>query len=260
MARPLVGVHALACCGGESSLKAGHQLVRPRLPRSNQDDNLGQSENSPEKAMSPEEFVHQFKAERASAILRTEDHQAARHAMNAAVTGGFHIVEFTLSIPHAFELIEEFAAQDDLIVGAGTVLSDQDAAEAVRAGAKFLVSPVVDEAVISEAAALNVAMMPGCASPSEMLRAHRAGAPLQKLFPEQGIGPSWVKQTLGPLPFLNIVPTSGVTLANAVDYLRAGAFAVGFVNSLFDPTDIARGDWNAIENRAAEMLQAVRSF
>jgi 2-keto-3-deoxy-6-phosphogluconate aldolase len=100
-------------------------------------------------------------------------------------------------------------------------------------------------------------MMPGCATPTEMLRAHRTGAPLQKLFPGQATGPAWVKQTLGPLPFLRIVPTSGVTLDNAADYLAAGAWAVGFVNSLFDPADIAEGRFDAIQQRAARMIQAV---
>jgi 2-dehydro-3-deoxyphosphogluconate aldolase/(4S)-4-hydroxy-2-oxoglutarate aldolase len=208
--------------------------------------------------MIPEDFIQQFKTDRASAILRTHDQDAARQAMNAAIKGGFRIVEFTLSIPGAFELIEEFAARRDLIVGAGTVLTAEEAAEAVKAGAEFLVSPVVDEAVIDAASELGVAAMPGCSTPTEMLRAHRAGAPLQKLFPEQGIGPAWVEQTLGPFPFLRIVPTSGVTLDNAADYLRAGAFAVGFVNSLFDPKDIAEENWRAIERRAARMLQAVR--
>ena len=160
--------------------------------------------------MTPNEFVQCFKQERAAAILRTSDQQLARQAMNAAISGGFRIVEFTLSIPNAFALIEEFSARNDLIVGAGTVLTVEEAQEAVRAGAQFLVSPVVDEAVVDQAASLGVAAMPGCSSPTEMLRAHRAGAQLQKLFPAQGIGAAWVKQTLGPLPFLNIVPTAGV--------------------------------------------------
>jgi Entner-Doudoroff aldolase len=177
--------------------------------------------------------------------------------MTAAIRGGFRIAEFTLSIPNAFALIGEFAGEGDVIVGAGTVLTAEDAAEAVRVGAQFLVSPVVDEAVIDQAKALGVAIMPGCSTPTEMLRAHRAGAPLQKLFPEQAIGPKWVQQTLGPLPFLKIVPTSGVTRDNAAEYLRAGAFAVGFVNSLFDPNDIADENWPAIEKRAAKMLRSV---
>jgi 2-dehydro-3-deoxyphosphogluconate aldolase/(4S)-4-hydroxy-2-oxoglutarate aldolase len=92
-----------------------------------------------------------------------------------------------------------------------------------------------------------------------MLRAYRAGAQLQKLFPAPGIGPAWIRQTLGPLPFLNIVPTAGVNEDNAADYLRAGATAVGFVNTLFDPQDIATGNWAAITQRAARMLTAVGS-
>lgn len=214
--------------------------------------------NSMSRMMTPDDFVQRFQQARASAILRTHDEQLARQAMEAAINGGFRIVEFTLSIPNAFALIEEFSARSELIVGAGTVLREEEAQEAVRAGAQFLVSPVVDEQVIDQAASLGVAAMPGCSSPTEMLRAHRAGAPLQKLFPEQGVGPAWVKQTLGPLPFLNIVPTAGVTYESAADYLRAGAMAVGFVNSLFDATDIASENWQAITQRAAQMLQAVR--
>ncbi len=207
--------------------------------------------------MTPTEFVDLYRKHRASAILRTTSVDAARCAMRAAIDGGFRIVEFTLTIPGAVELIREFAADDRLTVGAGTVLSAEDAADAVGAGAQFLVSPVVDETVIQTARDLGVAMMPGCATPTEMLRAHRAGAPLQKLFPAQAIGPAWVKQTLGPLPQLKIVPTAGVTLDNAADYLRAGAWAVGFVNSLFEPADIAQGRFEVIRRRAEKMMQAV---
>jgi 2-dehydro-3-deoxyphosphogluconate aldolase / (4S)-4-hydroxy-2-oxoglutarate aldolase len=121
------------------------------------------------------------------------------------------------------------------------------------------VSPVVDVAVIRRATYHGVASMPGASTPTEMLLAHRAGAALQKLFPEPGTGPAWVKQTLGPLPFLNIVPTSGVTAENAVAYLQAGAVAVGFVNSLFLPEDIKSESYDRIEQRAADMLRLVRS-
>ena len=209
--------------------------------------------------MTPDEFLAAFEAARASAILRTNDTAAARAAMEAAVRGGFRVVEFTLTIPRVLELIADFSRRDGLIVGAGTVLTVEEAQAAVHAGAKFLVSPVVDEVVIEEAARLNVAVMPGAGTPTEMLRAHRAGAQLQKLFPAPGTGPLWVRQTLGPLPFLRIVPTSGVTLENAVAYLQAGAFAVGFVASLFDPADIAAGRFDEIEQRARRMIEAVRT-
>ena len=209
--------------------------------------------------MTPGEFLQRLSKERASAILRTGDHELARLAMEAAVRGGFRVVEFTLTIPGVFELIKEFAAKPDLVVGAGTVLTEEDADAAVNAGAQFLVSPVKDLKVIARATKLNVASVPGCSTPTELLDAYRAGATLQKLFPEQGIGPAFLRQVLGPLPFLKIVPTSGVTLANAAEYLRAGAYSVGFVNSLFEPLDIANRNWAAISARASDMLKAVKS-
>lgn len=207
--------------------------------------------------MHPDRFVAAFREARASAIVRTSRQEDARSAMNAAIRAGFRVCEFTLTVPGALDLIREFAGRDGVMVGAGTVLTAEEARAAVDAGAAFLVSPVVDEDVIAAAARLGVAMMPGCSTPTEMLRAHRAGAPLQKLFPAPGIGPAWVAQTLGPMPFLRIVPTAGVTLESAAAYLRAGAFAVGFVNTLFDPADIAAGRYDAIESRARAMLDAV---
>jgi 2-dehydro-3-deoxyphosphogluconate aldolase/(4S)-4-hydroxy-2-oxoglutarate aldolase len=159
--------------------------------------------------MEPKEFLTLYKSQGASAILRTPDTDLAREAMNAAVRGGFRVIEFTLSIPDAYSLIREFSGRKGLVVGAGTVLTREEAEKSVEAGARFLVSPVLDLEIVAVASELGVAMMPGSATPTEMLKGHRAGAQLQKLFPEQGIGPLWVRQTLGPLPFLNIVPTSG---------------------------------------------------
>ncbi len=208
--------------------------------------------------MSPEQFVERLGRERASAILRTSDPEVVEPAMEAAVRGGFRVVEFTLTCPDVHRHIRSFSARDGLIVGAGTVLTPDDADAAVEAGAAFLVSPVVDEAVIRRAAELGVAAMPGCHTPTELLRAHRAGAPLQKLFPAPGSGPAWVRACLAPLPFLRIVPTNGVTADNVAEWLDAGAFAAGFVAPLFDPADLAARRWDAIEGRARRLVQAVR--
>lgn len=206
--------------------------------------------------MRPDEFTARLAAERASAILRCPREADARIAMEAAIAGGFRICEFTLTIPGAIGLVREFAQRHDLVVGAGTVLTVEDARAAVDAGARFLVSPVFDREVVEEATRLGVASIPGCATPTEMLEAHRAGATLLKLFPAQP--PSWIAQTLGPMPFLRIVPTSGVTLENCREHLAAGAFGVGFVNSLFVPSEVAAGDAASIEARARLMLAAVR--
>jgi Entner-Doudoroff aldolase len=208
--------------------------------------------------MKPERFVPLLREARASAILRTDDRAAAAAAMEAAVRGGFKVVEFTLTIPGAFDLIEQFARRPDLVVGAGTVLTEEEAHTAVRRGACFLVSPVMDPKVIAAAAALGVASIPGCHTPTEMIAAHRAGAPLQKLFPAPGTGPAYVRACLGPLPFLRIVPTQGVDAGNARHWIDAGAWSVGFTHALFDTAEIKGGHFDRIEERARQLLAAVR--
>jgi Entner-Doudoroff aldolase len=208
--------------------------------------------------VTPQAFVERFGREKASAILRSNDQEKAAQAMEAAVRGGFTIIEFTLSIPGAYELVREFSQREGLVVGTGTVMDEHQARQSVAAGARFLVSPVVDETVIAVAEDLEVACMPGCHTPTEMLRAHRAGAQLCKLFPVPAGGPAWVRSVLGPMPHLKIVPTNGVDEHNAGDWIAAGAFAVGFVATLFDPTDLAAGRWSAIEARARRCLAAAR--
>ena len=207
--------------------------------------------------MKPDEFVAHVGRTRASAILRTDREAAIAPAMEAAIRGGFSVVEFTLTIPHALSHVRAFATRGDVIVGAGTVLTVDDARAAVDAGARYLVSPVVDEAVIEEALRLGVVAMPGCHTPTELLRAHRAGAQLQKLFPAPAGGAAWVRATLAPMPFLRIVPTNGVDADNAAEFLRAGAHAIGFVGPLFTAEDLTGDRWDAIEDRARALLRAV---
>lgn len=207
--------------------------------------------------MRPQEFVDRLGREKASAILRTDSQEKAAQAMDAAIRGGFRIVEFTLTIPGVYELVEDFSRREDVVVGTGTVMDADDVRRSVDAGARFVVAPVVDEVVIGAARELGVASMPGTHTPTEMLRAHRAGAELCKLFPAPAGGPAWVKSVLGPMPYLKIVPTNGVDEHNVADWLQAGCFAAGFVNPLFVPEDIAEGRWDEIEARAVRCLANV---
>ena len=210
--------------------------------------------------MNPTEFVTRLGKLRATAILRTNAADTAIQAMEAAVRGGFRICEFTLTIPDVHDIIREFSHRHpDIIVGAGTVLEVEQAHHAVEAGARFLVSPVVDEAVISAATELGVAAMPGTHTATEMLAAYRAGAMLQKLFPAPGVGPDYLKACLGPMPFLKLVPTHGVNDHNARDWIAAGAHAIGFVAPLFDPEMIANRQFDRIEERARQLLAAIDS-
>jgi len=208
--------------------------------------------------MKPEEFVERLRKARASAILRCESKEMARPAMEAAIRGGFRIVEFTLTIPGALDRVEEFAARPNLIVGAGTVLTVEEARASVARGARFLVSPVMDPEVIAAARELGVAALPGCHTPTEMYAAYRAGAPLQKLFPAPGTGPGFLRSCLAPMPFLRLVPTNSVDAGNVRAWLDAGAFAVGFTQALFDPAELAGGRYERVEERARALLAATR--
>lgn len=215
--------------------------------------------NNPRMTTTPDAFLRIFSDAKASAILRTSIADAAQPAMEAAIRGGFRVIEFTMNTPGALELIEMFSAREGIVVGAGTVLTPQDAHAAIDAGAVCIVSPVVDEAVIEVATSRNVACMPGTHTPTEMLRAHAAGAQLQKLFPAPGTGPAYVRAIRGPMPFLNIVPTNGVDRTNARAWLDAGAFALGCVAPLFDPQDMAAGAFDRIEQRAGALLEAIHA-
>ena len=210
--------------------------------------------------MTPDAFVELLGREKASAILRTNNQEKAANAMEAAIRGGFKIIEFTLTIPGVYELVQDFSRRTGLVVGTGTVMDAEQARKSVEAGARFLVSPVVDETVIGAANELGVASMPGTHTPTEMLRAHRAGAQLCKLFPCPHGGPDWVRAVLGPMPYLKIVPTNGADQHNAGKWIAAGAYAAGFVAPLFEAANIAEERWDAIEERARLCLAAAQSI
>ena len=195
-----------------------------------------------------------------SAIIRTDDHKIAEHAMQAAVDGGFRVVEFTLTTPGSLNLITQFRENDDLIVGAGTVMSPTIAQEAVEAGAQFLVSPVCNVDVIQEAVKLDVVSIPGTFTATEMETAHRAGADFVKLFPAPENVEEYIRFILAPLPYLKIFPTSGVNLDNMLDVLQAGAAGIGFVRPLFDPEMIRNKNYGGIRQRAEAIVERLASL
>ena len=195
-----------------------------------------------------------------SAIIRTDDHKVAEQAMQAAVDGGFRVVEFTLTTPGSLNLITQFRENDDLIVSAGTVMSPTIAQEAVEAGAQFLVSPVCNVDVIQEAEKLDVVSIPGTFTATEMETAHRAGAEFVKLFPAPENVAEYIRFILAPLPYLKIFPTSGVNLDNMLDVLQAGAAGIGFVRPLFDPEMIRNKNYGGIRQRAEAIVERLASL
>jgi 2-dehydro-3-deoxyphosphogluconate aldolase/(4S)-4-hydroxy-2-oxoglutarate aldolase len=206
------------------------------------------------------ETLGAFAQWRISAVLRTNDPRVARQAMEAAVAGGIRIAEFTMNTPEALSLIAEFSSRPELVVGAGTVLTAEQAREARQAGARFIVSPVCDPLVIAEGNSLGAVTVPGTFTPTEMMSAHRAGADMVKLFPMPGIGPQYVEFLLAPMPFLKIFPTAGVTVDNFLDFLAAGAWGVGMTTSLFDPKDLAARRFERIRRRAEEITRRFKEW
>lgn len=205
------------------------------------------------------ELLEALGRERAVAILRTLDETAVRPALEAVVEAGFRFVEITLNTPRALEAARWLASLPDVVAGMGTVLEPDDVRRAHDAGVRFVVSPVFDPRVVSTALELGLVPIPGTFSPTEMLAAFRAGAPIQKLFPAPSEGPEFVRALLGPMPFLRILPTSGVTLENAPAFLEGGAFAVGFVRALFVPEELEARAFSRVGQRAREALARVRA-
>jgi len=197
---------------------------------------------------------------RACAVLRTPTSEACPKAMQASIDGGFKIVEFTLTTPDCLDHLSVFREKydGDVMVGCGTIMNTDDAEAAVDAGAEFIITPVMLPDVIMWCAARNIVVVPGCQTPTEMVTAYRAGAPLQKLFPGVAGGSGWVKAVSSALPMLSINPTSGVTLENAGEYLNMGAASVGLVAPLFDPVAIANEDWDQIAKNAEIVMANVR--
>ena len=205
-----------------------------------------------------EKVLETITQQRCSAILRTPLADAVAPAMEAAVDGGFRVVEFTLNTPGALEQIQEFSKKSELVVGAGTVLTVEEAEQAVESGARFIVSPVCDPRVIGWCKENQIVSIPGTYTPTEMITAHRAGADFVKLFPGPVDGPNYVRAILGPLPFLRVFPTSGVTMENVADFFAAGAAGVGWVKVLFEPADLKAGRFDQIRERAAKMVKLVK--
>jgi 2-dehydro-3-deoxyphosphogluconate aldolase/(4S)-4-hydroxy-2-oxoglutarate aldolase len=202
-----------------------------------------------------EEFAHH----KACAVLRTGVQGAAYNAMDAAVQGGFRLAEFTLTTPGCLDALSRFASRTDVLTGCGTILTVDQAKEAIDAGAKFIVSPVLIPEVVTWCAENKIVCAPGCATPSELYTAYTLGAPIQKLFPGVAGGPNWVRAVAAALPMLRINPTSGVEIDTAADFLRAGAKSLGFVAPAFDQNAIKAGDWDAISKRATEIIAAVKA-
>lgn len=195
------------------------------------------------------------------AIIRLKEPGQLRGVIDALAEGGLRALEITMTVPRAIELIAEIAPTlpSGFLLGAGTVLDRDTARRAIDAGARFLVSPVFRSELIEAGHAHDVPVMPGCFTPTEILAAWDAGADVVKVFPATALGPGYLKDVRAPLPQVKLMPTGGVTVENAGDWIRAGAVAVGVGSALLDAKAIGSGDLRPIVDNARRIVSNVRA-
>ena len=195
------------------------------------------------------------------AVIRMKEAARLRSVVDAIAAGGVRVLEVTMTVPGAVELIAELAPSlpDGFLLGAGTVTDSATASRVIDAGARFVVGPVFRRDVIATCHDRGVPVMPGCFTPTEILDAWESGADIVKVFPATALGPGFFKDVRGPMPQVKMMPTGGVTIDNAADWIRAGAVAVGVGTALLDAKAIASGNYDVLRSNAERIVANVRA-
>ena len=196
-------------------------------------------------------------------VLRASSAQQAIILADAIIAGGVTVLEVTMTVPGAIQVIEQLVQHhgDKLLVGAGTVLDPETARSCMLAGAKFIVSPALDVRTIEICRRYSVPVMPGALTPTEIVAAWQAGADVVKVFPASALGGAkYLKALQGPLPQIRLIPTGGVSLSTAEEFLSSGAFALGVGSDLVDAKAAAEGRTEVITENARKYMDIVRKF
>jgi 2-dehydro-3-deoxyphosphogluconate aldolase/(4S)-4-hydroxy-2-oxoglutarate aldolase len=193
-------------------------------------------------------------------VIRVADSQVAVRVAEAIRDGGAPLLEITMTVPGALDVIKQIARSlgDKVLVGAGTVLDGETARHAILAGAEFIISPTVDFETIRLCRRYDKIVMPGALTPSEILQAWEQGADFVKVFPADALGgPAYIKALKAPLPQVDLVPTGGVDFSTAADFIRAGASAVGVGSGLIDKKIVVAEDWDQLSQKTKEFIQVI---
>jgi 2-dehydro-3-deoxyphosphogluconate aldolase/(4S)-4-hydroxy-2-oxoglutarate aldolase len=188
-------------------------------------------------------------------VIRADSHAQAQIIIKALIKGSINVLEVTMTIPNAVELIERLTDEYEnaAVIGAGTVLDKRTAERCVGAGAKFIVSPILDLETVAFCNRNEIAALPGALTPTEILAAHKAGADLIKVFPVSAVGGvSYLKAVKTVFPQIEFVPTGGINLENAADYIKSGAFAVGIGG------EMSRGLETTITKNAQNLSDSIK--
>jgi 2-dehydro-3-deoxyphosphogluconate aldolase/(4S)-4-hydroxy-2-oxoglutarate aldolase len=193
-------------------------------------------------------------------VVRTHSAESAFKSVEAIYKGGVRAAEVTMTVPGALKALEKLADHfgDKLVLGAGTVLDPETARACMLAGAQFFVTPTLKLSTIEMAKRYSKVICPGALTPTEVLTAWEAGADVVKVFPANALGgPKYIKALKGPLPHIEMIPTGGVNLETAGEFLKAGACAVAVGGELCDAKLISEGRYDEMEERARQYLQAI---
>lgn len=194
------------------------------------------------------------------AIIRADSSEQLPDACDALVAGGITAIELTMTTPNAIEVTKTITAKlgDKVMIGLGTVLDESTAQRAILAGAKFIATPVTRPALISFCNRNEIAIIAGAYTPTEALTAHEAGADFVKIFPAEGLGVKYIKSVLAALPQLRIIPTGGVDVNTAGDFIKAGCVAVAAGSCLVSKDILKNKDWKTLTESAAACVAAVQ--
>jgi 2-dehydro-3-deoxyphosphogluconate aldolase/(4S)-4-hydroxy-2-oxoglutarate aldolase len=194
-------------------------------------------------------------------IVRTSSAESAIRSVEAIYNGGIRAAEITMTVPGAIRALEKVAEQfgDRIVLGAGTVLDPETARVCMLAGAQFLVTPALRTATIEMAKRYSKVICPGALTPTEVLTAWEAGADVVKIFPAGNVGgPKYIKALKGPFPQIEMIPTGGVNLETAGEFLKAGACAVAVGGELVDAKSLKEGRYEAIEQKTRQYLEVIQ--
>jgi len=202
----------------------------------------------------------QIAAERVVAVIRLADASKLVPVIEAVAAGGVRCIEITMTVPNAVELIRQVSASvsDHILIGAGTVTDAETALAVIDAGAQFVVSPILSAEVIAVCKQADIYCAPGCFTPTEIFTAWKLGADVIKVFPATSLGPKFFKDIKGPFPQIPLMPTGGVSIDNARDWITAGAVAVGIGSDLLDKKAIDEGRYEVLTSRAAQLAANVQ--
>jgi len=196
---------------------------------------------------------------KAVAVIRVKEPDKLKKVIEAIHAGGVSVAEITMTVPNAIQLIEKMNEElgDEIIIGVGSVLNAAVAENAIKAGAKYVVSPILKKEIIDTAHKYNVPAMPGCFTPNEIQYAFELGADIVKVFPADVVGMEFFKAILAPMPHLKLMPTGGVTLTNADNWLNAGACAVGIGSALLDKEAIKSENYSKLTDNARLIMKSI---